>query len=973
MKRISYIYVIIYIISQTLFSCTNTIEQEPIKNTNYSLRYEIEENSIERIIATEDENEIKDTYFIFYDIATYKYITYRPAKTELNTLHISLNDVLIEGVEYKTLVLGNMDDYLGTEQNFEEFMESNKHLTYQQFKQSCYAHIKDQVVHPDKLPFGGVLVDINGEEIPFVRPNSSTKYLKNAVVKFTRAIARIDLTNLVPELLDIKWAKVCNYRNKGFIFHEDFAIGEIIQGDSELDPTGKNDGYIEVESAVNFGDKKKQILKSKLYTFTNYISNSKTTDKETTCLLIAGKYKNSDRISYYRANIKGLSNLQIIKRNHAYTITIQNVKGEGSLNEKDALFNSSLLLDYKVGNEWETEGGDIEVDEDGNYLTVSKTLITTSSKKGDIEFITVLSNPKEDWEFRWKDNQKEKHFEITKTSNRSLQITTLNENNSKEMLSNNIEIYVKNTDLRKTVTLIQNSVFEDNPLLTVDDKKGEFYITKPKDKNELKLKVKTGNPYVGWTATYEGDPNMFTFNNSGKHEDDLIITFDNSNSQGNIQKGKLTINRNEGNVPDVIINIIQEPHFNIFKIKPELPEELVVEGFLPKINYEENTLSQIIQFKDYKNIIDITSLSGGREQAEKGHLISKGAINFDLSEHKISLELNQPRLYNLYNFIVSSEDFDPFNELFIFTNNLINPEYKANFDGKHAEIMLNKLNLSSTNEPPAFYIYYFYLGPDDDDIVGNITITAQPKEGVDLPAETKTIRIRITSSGVLGSPIIKHGEFEMKVSDRNVGSPHPREIKKALNYNSSLINHPDKGSINERFIGQLFDFSETSQTENREKNLSILEKCADFAKEYYNESDIEANRWIPFSLTTPIIKGYNNSDLYLIRINNNNNIYLNRNITYSKGRTIVYSTEMENGKITATYLPEQKFNTEESFNSFYISNFLETTTYQNVVTGFNYSKTNKYPKLRSYKVYNTSELKHLNLRCMKYLGDTLPE
>lgn len=957
-------------------SCSDSFE----KNNTIGNRGEVVfdytiEGSNSRALASDSEMAIDDVYLVFFDKDNESYVTHIPATNTEFQLKFKLNDKLVEGTQYKVLVTGYMDNYIEEGSNFDAFMSTREDWTYTIFKENMLTSITTQIITPDKLPYGGILIGSSDQEIGmadkevlFTCPSLDTEKMTGVSVKFTRGVSRIDIVNKVPSQLNIVKAKVCNYRNEGFLFHNDLAAGESISG------VFIDDGYVTVNPAspaVILGDKNEQTLNASLYALTNLVPYPEQTDTETTCVLLAGYYKDSKKLTYYRANITEYEGPQVLRRNYVYKIVIVGVEKEGPTEEDEALYDTGVLLDFFVGDEWENDCGDLDIDDDGNFLNVSRTFVTTTSRKGNTETIKVIANPKENWDIRWAKDE-ERHFEWKKINNNTFEVFNLEDNNGYNSNYNIIEVFVKDTELVKKITLAQSSIHDDKPLLTVDDKKGEFYLFIDGDTKVKDMIVKTGSEYVGWTASYEGDEDFIkSFTTEGDDGASLHIEFDESPiSLGMQRKGSITVKRKEGNVPDVVVEFVKEPYFDVFHTYPyKTPsKELVLEGFYPAIIYNPDAkMSQTLQLRDPSKDIDFTT-SISRVDAERGVLTGPTTKPNTSSEDDEVLAgsyvviINKEKIRDVYEFEISSEDFNPDNELFISTESDLKNSVNFNNKGDGAK---NKLKLSSRF---TFYIYYYYMGPDDKDIVGNITITARAKDNEGYwPGEIQTIPIRITSSAKLGSPIIENGDYKVKLADRNYGAPIGG---KALNFNNLMPNHPDQTKENEKFIGQDLNFSNYTGSDKDLINQEVINICSKFAKENYSETDSqELTKWIPFTFGPPIIRDVNDENKIKLIVSNlgSQGKYLENHLTFSKGRTIIYSTHPDSdGKFVATYLPNQK-KTDSYFSTIYYGRAKMGMYDQFQFNGFISETFRENPDFYTgHKGFTNA--KSVLLRCMKFIG-----
>lgn len=127
----------------------------------------------------------------------------------------------------------------------------------------------------------------------------------------------------------------------------------------------------------------------KLYAFENYVAAPKQNDELTTCLIIRVKNKNTNTISYHRANIHPLESGQSLKRNNVYKLTINSIKKEGYTTELEAYNGEIASLSYSI-NYWDMDShGTVQFDGD-NILAIptKKVMFTPNGGSYDLGIFT---------------------------------------------------------------------------------------------------------------------------------------------------------------------------------------------------------------------------------------------------------------------------------------------------------------------------------------------------------------------------------------------------------------------------------------------------------------------------------------------------------------------------------------------------------------------------------------------------------
>lgn len=201
---------------------------------------------------------------------------------------------------------------------------------------------------------------------------------KTINIDFTRVVCRVDVNNQSTTPFRLVSAEVWNARDEAFVVDRGSATPQV----------GGHSHYTNnVQSAV--GTK----IEGGLYFFPNVSFTPTPNDHVTTCLIIGGEFNNSGKVTYYRINISTPSQMQVLDRNHIYSIKITDVLSEGQDDKDEAYDDTDLRIKYTV-NDWNDEyNGGAVVDQYGNKLELSKYNVIFSNAGGQEEEIEVIFTP----------------------------------------------------------------------------------------------------------------------------------------------------------------------------------------------------------------------------------------------------------------------------------------------------------------------------------------------------------------------------------------------------------------------------------------------------------------------------------------------------------------------------------------------------------------------------------------------------
>ena len=763
-----------------------------------------------RAAATGAEREVKDVAIFFYnaDDANPAGETYVGCQAVIvpegsgssGSFPLPLPATIIQGNTYKLVVIGNYNRYAPEGRSLTDYAELYNTRTYSKMKQEIQGQLAPdgaRVINP--LPFWGRLLGKDGNETTLTGPSPTDTSL-GVSVKFSRAVARFDVSNLAADQLKIAWVKVCNYRNKGYFFHESIPAGNIVRGTAADAPGGVlPPGYVSAgEPSGTPGSLRQNLTSGGLYAFPNTVSYTSQDDKLTTFLLIAGYYQdpketvpNTTKLTYYRANMSENGSSQILRRNYIYTLVINNVKKEGSDTEDGAMNDKEKLLDYEVDNDWESEDGSTVTDETGNFLTLSRTLVVLGSEKDESALIKVAVKKGTGWKVEWKDNA-ESAFRFEKVNDESFSIITTGKNETVFTRNASLTVSVTGvstpTPISMTVNVIQLSSVNDPQMLTVEGKMGAFEYTVPGQGAEISLQVVTGSPTSRWKAE------------AGNSLDRLVSSYTLTGANKGVVK--LSFNANTG---------------------AERSGTLTVKRLMPDGSVDGSVDPVLVTFKQGKSPYTVSLLPNysANGLTIEGFSDAAGSPNGIVKNVRFSVLLADPEHYKFE----ATCSFNQNSDAFITLNN-------ENTTQAAGPLQTSKHDAPSTVEGihgDNIWLNVFRTGPGDADITGDLTVKAVPKNPSSGLAEaTYSVNITIKTSCKIGDSKIG----SILWADRNVGTT-PRGEGGAivgLNYTND-VNSDDHA--NTGFKGSYENFARAK------------EKCTSFGMDNHYDPPLNTGWRLP--------------------------------------------------------------------------------------------------------------------------------
>ena len=134
------------------------------------------------------------------------------------------------------------------------------------------------------------------------------------------------------------------------------------------------------------------ILSRKVYVFPSSVAECKQNDKQTTCLIIKGRYK-GEEASFYRVNLVFKGANQLLEKNKFYILRINSVFGSGFNTEEKAYTSSDGKISYSLTSDWENTNdyNPATVTNGTSSIWVSNRKVSLSFEKDVSDDITIVA------------------------------------------------------------------------------------------------------------------------------------------------------------------------------------------------------------------------------------------------------------------------------------------------------------------------------------------------------------------------------------------------------------------------------------------------------------------------------------------------------------------------------------------------------------------------------------------------------
>lgn len=513
------------------------------------------------IAATAHERLLRDVYILFFEhlesesdleVTADSYIGYVQAGASEGKSTISFDppEYLRTDKKYRLLVVGNSNQYtLGTTTSYANYLASFKAGSgYNEVRSKLLAERDEAITSssPGVLPLSGRFVKQTTDQelyFSFSRTADGVVIPDDCIFRFQRAVCRVDLHNLVGNVLDIRYMRIVNTRTMGSYFFDGLNQGD--QPATTFSGNAQSPGFVEMPE--EFQEQNLQRLEATLYCFPNTVNTCLPDDKCTTAVMIAGYYidpetnEKDENLTYYRFNIMNAGDSQALQRNYCYRASIKSVTRRGEDTEEKAYNATSPVFNYDISEEWDTDDDNAVSDSDGNFLVVSKSMLTFTGDQcgADVIKLTVNTNPEVTWDIEM-DEESAGWFQYKKISEgqgekiKAFTCGPTQTNFTDYYRTGTLTIVAKNNktgkELRKLIRLVQLTTQGDVKCLVVNDYTTDFTQEVSQYGQTISYKIITGNPTNKWTATdvkntLNGWTDKVSFTESGTNGNYFTITF----------------------------------------------------------------------------------------------------------------------------------------------------------------------------------------------------------------------------------------------------------------------------------------------------------------------------------------------------------------------------------------------------------------------------------------------------------------
>lgn len=409
--------------------------------------------------------------------------------------------------DYKLLAVANADYYLPSGFNtFGEYIDSwcrdidssdNGILSL-----NCVTSITPET--NEALP---MICRMNNDS-PFRFSMENGSYKVSSSLTFSRLVARIDVANIIKKDFIIEGVALCNWRDAVPVSASISQLGNqfgsirgVLSGENSSETESV---FIEMPQPDVSGV---QQLKESIYCFPSVSYDAYIGDTESTALIIKAKYKDDIQSTYYRVNINMRANRSEVKPNTKYLVTIQSVRGRGEATPEEAYAAKESLIVLSVVEDWDLEGETFVMDDEGNFIVVSRGSIDFEADIVDNVDVRVLTSKNLVWSIEYlADNDvSASAFNVERISDMAISIGPKAENEEDVPLSGKCRVSAttnKGNQLAVDILLSQK-VAEEKPYEPVIPTDKPFAII-PLDGERVKI------DHAKQTIEIDGfDPNCF--------------------------------------------------------------------------------------------------------------------------------------------------------------------------------------------------------------------------------------------------------------------------------------------------------------------------------------------------------------------------------------------------------------------------------------------------------------------------------
>lgn len=804
--------------------------------------------------ASEFETRLHHVHLIFFSTADDSHLAHVQSqvieKNGKRQFSFAIPKAIVPDTEFKVLAVGNADNFIPTADDGTVFATYSEYLDW--FCQGrSYSEVRNGLKFSyqssmccegmQNLPMYGELRDGAQEEVKFKYTINGDEYVITSYFYFKRAVVLIDLKSLTDKI-NIDYVKVVNAASDGYAFR-DGATGVPVNANVTGEkPSHGVDGWINLNSAntstggngTSGTEGQYTVLQNSLYAFPNNVSTTGTNDFRTTALMIAARYGNENKLTYYRFNLAHAGDPLSMLRNHIITVVIKGCKGRGDDDEEDAYNRQDQLLSAEVDEEWGA-GSDIVTDTQGNFLMLSKTTTSIEGRvkndKGEMlegykEIIQVRVNEGTTWDLRIKNQTGHSNdkFHFERIDDESFSVEAIENNTTYTLRLGYLDIIAttpQGTELEAPFIVQQVPEEEDPYELKVDhvrfekemEKNGGNLKTMSASGGRIEMLVETGSSVQGWTVTevkYVSEEEGYVEVSAAEGKDvsltplvNNFCTFDDC-----------TYSSNGGHLGHIIIDLApntfrqdRETWLRVDRVFPESATEDERKSVKPYYIHIKQAHLEVLLSLHPEPENRMLVLQGFDPAHETGtnHLDIANGIS---AQHEMFVSLADP---DHYEYEVTST-FDCGRDLLLTALERAPRDTQAWHTGEGGTVTRlqqdktgndPRPNCSLTNDKltglltgQKFYINTFNMGPGDPDIYGQITVRAVPKAGLDanLYGEYATsFTVKIENNCTLDDVFVPYGNNFLLVADRNCGAL-PRiddkgAFQPALNYTDQPYHH----------------------------------------------------------------------------------------------------------------------------------------------------------------------------------------
>lgn len=211
-----------------------------------------------------------------------------------------------------------------------------------------------------------------------------------------------------------------------------------------------------------------QEVKGQIYAFPNMVPAVAQNDQVTTYLMIEGYYQDGtdntpenprNKKTYYRFNMAQNGQSQILRRNHVYRGVIVYASAPGSETETETGAEDATVpqLTYSIGETWEETGNSTVTDANGNFLIVSRAMMTFSSDVGSDETVKVQVKEGLSWAVEWVDESgggDHGYFEYSRIDDGSFSVRTKGDNKTEFIRRARLKVTASGGSVSPTAPLV---------------------------------------------------------------------------------------------------------------------------------------------------------------------------------------------------------------------------------------------------------------------------------------------------------------------------------------------------------------------------------------------------------------------------------------------------------------------------------------------------------------------------------------